>query len=93
MKDVEVFGKTPRLNSDKPQLTRRAIDWTKVSWIAETGDGLANLIMHHENPKATSADWCVVDVPFDEAVTRWTKWKKTGVDYDPTQKRRWWRCW
>lgn len=89
---IEVFGKMPWINQEKPQLTRRAIDWTRVVWIAETPDGKANLIMH-ERPDSNSTDWCVVDVSFDEAVERWTRWKKTGYDWDRTIKRRWWRCW
>lgn len=80
MSNIEILG-----------TRRRAVDWSKVRWISECADGTSTICF--DDKMENGVQWLNVPMQFDDVVELWKRWKKSGVDYDPTQKNRGWRCW
>lgn len=89
MKDGDHIAEYPcSFMSDRVVIPRRAVDWSRVQWIAETGDGKATLVFD-KDATLIHQNWVVVDATFDKAVADWKRYK-----FDATRSgRRWWRCW
>lgn len=79
---IGVLGK-PRGES---VMNRRAVDWSRVTWIGEAPDGLAHIYFDKEIGAGSFKiqDWTAVAVDFDEAVNAWREWKGEKA-------ARWWR--
>lgn len=89
MKDGDDIAVYPRTFIGEPTfIPRRAVDWSKVQWIAESEDGRATLVFEKE-ATLLHQNWVGVNATFDKAVADWKRHK-----YDASRGgRRWWRCW